>query len=148
AFVPVSYVALGVLVVAGALTIAIRPVRAGGGRDASAARRRFDLVPVVKAVAILGTPVVALLPWSLLVPGHPGLLALEAGLPGPGLSDARLAPLSVVLQVSGGPGSLPAWLGIPLLAGAVLGLLRRERRPIVLLAWLVIVVGAAIGIAM
>lgn len=91
-------------------------------------------------------PVALLLPWTLEVLAHPGLLLVEAGLPGPGLSDSTLPPVWVLLQSSGGPGAMPWWLGVPLVLGALAGLLSRHRRGTVLAGWVIAAVGLAGGV--
>jgi hypothetical protein len=101
-----------------------------------------------RAVVVLVVPPVLLLPWSAQVWRRPGVLLLEAGLPGPNLSDSALPPVSVLLQSSGGPGSIPAWLGVPLVLGGLAALLSRERRGAVLAAWLVVLVGTTLGVGM
>lgn len=98
------------------------------------------------AVVVL-TPPVLLLPWTIAVVERPGLLLLEAGLPGPGLSDPALAPVSLLLQSSGGPGALPWWLGFPLVAGALAALLSDRRRRLVLAGWATAGTGLAVGLA-
>ena len=127
AFVPLSYVAVAALVVLGC------------------ARAR-SWAFVVRAVTVLAVVPLLLLPWSAEFWHHPGLLLLEAGLPGPGLSDAELPPLSVLLQASGGPGAIPWWLGIPLLLGGLAALLGSKRRGVVLSAWVVVIIGVALGV--
>lgn len=127
AFVPMSYVAMAAVIV---VAVAIAP---------SAAR-------AIKSAAILVVAPLLLLPWSAQVFHHPGLLLLEAGLPGPDLSNPRLSPVSVVLQASGGPGAIPLWIGVPLVLGGLAALLSSERRRVVLGAWLLVLVGVVLGI--
>lgn len=129
AFVPVSYV------IAGALLLV---VAAGAARSADV---------LVRLVVVLATPVAVLLPWTLELPGRPGLLLLEAGLPGPELSDPELPPVSILLQASGGPGALPWWLGVPLVLGALSSLLSQHRRRLVLAGWAAAGTGLAAGLA-
>lgn len=129
AFVPLSYL------VAVALLGLVAVVRAR------------SLVVWARLGVLVLVPPVLLLPWSLEVPNHPGLLLLEAGLPGPALSDPSLPPAWVLLQSSGGPGALPWWLGIPLVLGALSGLLSRHRRGTVLAGWAVAGAGLAAGVA-
>lgn len=93
-------------------------------------------------------PPVLLLPWSMEVLRQPGLLLLEAGLPGPALSDPTLPPAWVLLQSSGGPGALPWWLGVPLVLGALSGLLSRHRRGTVLAGWIVAGTGLVGGVSL
>lgn len=112
-------------------------------------------VGAVRRSALPRCAVVALVPPALLVPWIPGLvdrpelLLLEAGLPGPGLSDRDLGGLDLLLLHPGGPGLPPLVLGAGLLVAAVAGLLRRDRRRVVLLGWAVALVclGGALGLA-
>lgn len=101
----------------------------------------------VRLAVIAAVPPLLLVPWSLQVPSRPGLLLLEAGLAGPTLSDASLSPTWVLLGSAGGPGGLPWWLGIPLVVGALGGLMSTHRRGTVLAGWAVAAVGATAGIA-
>ena len=82
-------------------------------------------------------PPVLLLPWLPALVAEPQLLLLEAGLPGPGLSEPDLDGLDLLLLHPGGPG-LP-----PLVARRRAGARRAGRpaaagrRRLVLLGWLV-----------
>ena len=131
AFVPIAYVIVAALLLV---------VAAGAARSIAVlapARRRAGHADRV-----------LLLPWTLELPGHPGLLLLEAGLPGPGLSDPALPPVLILLQSSGGPGALPWWLGLPLVLGALSSLLSQHRRRLVLAGWATAGTGLAVGLAM
>ncbi len=102
-----------------------------------------------RAVAVGLVPPVLLVPWLPDLVARPSLLLLEPGLPGPGLSERDLGGLDLLLLHPGGPGLPPLLLGAGLLLAALAGLLRRDRRPLVLLGWLAAVVclGAALGLA-
>lgn len=128
-FVPVSYVIAAALL----LVVAVGAAR--------------SVAVVARLAVVLVTPVLLLLPWTLELPDRPGLLLLEAGLPGPGLSDAALAPVRLLLQSSGGPGALPWWLGVPLVLGALSSLLSQHRRRLVLAGWATAGTGLAVGLA-
>ena len=82
-------------------------------------------------------------PWLPTLVDDPSLLLLEAGLPGPGLTDDRLAAPAVFLLHPGGPGMYPLLLTIGVLLAALAGLLRRDRRRLVLAGWSAAVVGLA-----
>jgi hypothetical protein len=78
---------------------------------------------------------------------EPHLLLLEAGLPGPGLSDAHLGGLDLVLLHPGGPGLPPLLLAAGLVAAALAGLLRPSRRRPVLAGWAVAIVALGAALA-
>jgi hypothetical protein len=122
-FVPLVYlVALALLVVAAA-TVA-------RGRDAHSRGR--DLA---RLAAIAVVPPLLLLPWLPALVADPSLLLLEAGLPGPGLTDDRLSAPAILLLHPGGPGMYPLLLTSGVLLAALAGLLRRDRRRLVLAGW-------------
>ena len=75
-------------------------------------------------------------------------MLLEAGLPGPGLSEADLDGLDLLLLHPGGPGLPPLVLAIGLVVAALAGLLRPTRRKPVLLGWLVALLGLAGALAL
>ena len=93
------------------------------------------------AMAVV-TPLL-LLPWLPTLVAHPKLLLLEAGLPGPGLTDDRLPAPAILLLHPGGPGMYPLLLTSGLLLAALAGLLRRDRRRLVLAGWCTAGVGMA-----
>ncbi len=64
------------------------------------------------AVLVL-VPAVLLLPWLPAVVADPQLLLLEAGLPGPGLSDVAPDAVWALLLRAGGPGMPPLVLTVP-----------------------------------
>jgi GT2 family glycosyltransferase len=111
------------------------------------------VVGVVRRPALRRVLPVVLVPPALLLPWLPGLaerpdlLLLEPGLPGPGLSDPRLGGLDLLLLHAGGPGLPPLALGVGLLLAALAGLLRRDRRRVVLLGWLAALVCLAGALA-
>jgi GT2 family glycosyltransferase len=125
AFAPLTYLVALVLLVLAAATIA---------------RRRRDIARLV-AVAVVAP--LLLLPWLPSLVAHPSLLLLEAGLPGPGLTDDRLSAPAIFLLHPGGPGMYPLLLTIGVLLAALAGLLRRDRRPLVLAGWSAALVGLA-----
>ena len=101
------------------------------------------------AAARLGTALavapVVLLPWTVEVLRSPVLLVTEAGTPGPGLSDDRLAAWALLLAHPGGPGAAPVWLGVGLLVAGWVALLAR-RTPAVVAGWAVTLTGLALGL--
>lgn len=108
-------------------------------------RDRRSLLRMVVMLAV--TPVV-LIPWTGSVLTRPMLLATEAGVPGPDLSDPELVPWSVLLQNPGGPGSAPMWLGIGVLLAGWVALFRPARRLAVGTAWAVAGVALVSGIVL
>jgi hypothetical protein len=72
-------------------------------------------------------PLLVLLPWTAHVVLHPGLLLSGSGLPE--FYATRSAPSGIWLAFlhPGGSGEAPFWVGIPLLAAAVLGMRRDSR---------------------
>jgi GT2 family glycosyltransferase len=129
AFVALALVVALVLSVVAALTL---------GRDDRSLRRRLAIVVV--------TPLVLLVPWSFRLLAHPSLFLLEAGLPGPDLSDPQFPAWWVLLLVPGGPGAAPPWLAVGLLLAGLAALLRITRREVVLGAWVVAVVGFGVAL--
>ncbi len=108
---------------------------------------RRGVLPRVAVVALV--PVALLLPWLPALVARPQLLLVEPGLPGPGLSDRDLGGLDLLLLHAGGPGLPPLAFGAGLLLAALAGLLRRERRQVVLLGWVAALVclGGALALA-
>ena len=99
----------------------------------------------LRLAAALGLAPVVLLPWTLEVLRSPVLLVTEAGSPGPGLSDDRLAGWALLLAHPGGPGAAPAWLAAGLLLVGWLALLG-SRTAAVLTAWTVVLTGLGLGL--
>jgi hypothetical protein len=104
--------------------------------------KRRDVL--LRVAAFIVAPLVLLLPWSLDLLLHPSRWLLQAGLPGP--VDPDLAPWQVALLNPGGPGAVPVWLTIGLLALAAGGVVRSVSRPLASVALVISVVGLAIGI--
>lgn len=118
AFVPVVW---GVTVVA---LLAVGLVHRSGGTWA-------------RVAAVVLVPPALLLPWLPALVDRPQLLLLEAGLPGPGLSERGLRGLDLLLLRPGGPGNPPLVLGVGLLLAALAALLRPTHRRVALVAWAV-----------
>jgi GT2 family glycosyltransferase len=128
AFVPLAYVIAVILAV-----IAV----------ATAWRTRGD---AIRLASLLAVPPALLLPWTLAIVREPRLLLLEAGLPGPGLSDPRLPGYSVLLTDPGGPGPVPALVTAGLVLGALAALLRVTHRRLAVVAWAVVLTGCVVGV--
>ena len=98
---------------------------------------------LLRLAALVLAPLVLLLPWLPALVADPQLLLLEAGLPGPGLSDAAPDPVTVLLLQAGGPGATPLLLTVPLLLVALAALLRPVGRRPVVTGWLLALTGFA-----
>jgi hypothetical protein len=98
---------------------------------------------LLRLAALVLAPLVLLLPWLPALVADPQLLLLEAGLPGPGLSDPAPDPVTVALLRAGGPGAVPLLLTVPLLLVALAALLRPVGRRPVVAGWVVALVGLA-----
>ena len=109
-----------------------------------ARRNRATLINCGIAVA---APAVLLLPWTVSLLSHPGLLFLEAGQKVPGLAFADLPARSLLLLSPGGPGLPPFWVtgGLAVAALAVLAL--TTRRFLVLAGWCVALLSLLISVA-
>jgi GT2 family glycosyltransferase len=128
AFAPLVYPVALVLLGLAALTIA------QGRRD------------VARLAATAVVPPLLLMPWLPALVADPSLLLQEAGLPGPGLTDNQLSAPAIFLLHPGGPGMYPVLLTIGVLLAALAGLLRRDRRRIVLAGWSAALVGFAAAV--
>ncbi|MFE0632742.1 glycosyltransferase [Streptomyces sp. NPDC058864] len=127
AFTPITWLIALVLV---GVAIATRIVR-GQGRL---------LVPLaMRAVAVLGAPMVVLAPWSLGLLTHPRRFLDEAGLP----FGAKSATATDLLLINpGGPGAAGGLLLAGIVLAALAALVRAERRSAIVTAW----VGALTGL--
>ncbi|AXI77822.1 glycosyltransferase family 2 protein [Peterkaempfera bronchialis] len=133
AFVPVVW-ALALLLCVAALVAAV--VRGGAYGSGATALRRLGL----RSLAVVGTPILVLAPWSLDVLSSPSRLLLEAGLPEAAGTPATA--LGLVLVNPGGAGTPPVLLSAGVVLAALAALLRADRRRAVLAAW----AGAAVGL--
>ncbi|MGH8867683.1 MAG: glycosyltransferase, partial [Actinomycetes bacterium] len=97
---------------------------------------------------VVAVPPIVLLPWTLDVLRDPSLLLLEAGAPGPDLSDPVLDPIALVLLHPGGPGMYPVVLSAGLLVAALAALLRPTRRLPLVVSWAVAVVAIVFSLLM
>lgn len=116
-----------------------------GGATAGLLRKRRPGVLTSVGIA-LGVPVALLLPWLVSLVQDPGRLLLEAGLHGPALSDARLAPEFLLALNPGGPGVPPFWVTGGLVAAGLAALLVRGRRRAVAAGWAVALLGVLVAI--
>lgn len=130
AFVPAVYV-MGVAL---ALVAAVVTARSGGVRG------------LLRLGVVVMVPPVVLLPWVPALLADPQLLLLEAGFPGPGLSDASIHPLALLLAHPGGPGMYPVAVTAALLLAALAALLRSDGRAPVLAGWVVALVALAAAV--
>lgn len=103
---------------------------------------------LLRSAVVIIVPLVLLLPWSLHLLSNPSLLLAQPGLVDSRLAEPAASPLDLLLLQPGGPGSMPAWIGVAVVLAALLALLRRDRRPAVIAAWGVAVVALVLGIAM
>jgi GT2 family glycosyltransferase len=136
AFAPLTYLVALVLLVVAAAALARGRTSLGGEVNS----RRRDLA---RLGAIAVVPPLLLLAWLPTLVADPSLLLLEAGLPGPGLTDDRLSAPAILLLHPGGPGMYPLLVTGGVLLAALAGLLRRDRRRLVLAAWCAAGVGMA-----
>ncbi|WP_084704311.1 glycosyltransferase family 2 protein [Phaeacidiphilus oryzae] len=126
AFVPLAWF-LGLVFAAAVLAHAV--VR--GGAFGSGGQALTRLGP--RCLAIVGSPVLVLAPWSLGVLSHPGRLLLEAGTAG---AVGQLPTSFDLLTLDpGGHGAVPGALALGVLLAALAALLRADRRRAVLAAW-------------
>ena len=126
AFVPLAWV-LGLLLALGALSAAF--LRGGAFGSGVGALRGLGL----RCLAIVGTPLLVLAPWSLGLFTHPGRLLLEAGIPG--AVGPTATPVGLLLLDPGGSGTVPGILVIGIVLAALAALLRADRRRAVVAAW-------------
>ncbi|MFD6763609.1 glycosyltransferase [Streptomyces roseolus] len=97
------------------------------------ALRRDDITAYgLRFLAAVGTPVLALAPWSLTLLTDPSALLHEAGLD---LRTGTASAADLLASNPGGPGTTGGLLLLGLLLAALAGLLREERRRAVLAAW-------------
>jgi GT2 family glycosyltransferase len=94
----------------------------------------------------LAVPPVALLPWLPTLVDNPRALLGEAGIATPGLADSQLGTVSLLLGSPGGSNAAPTWIYALLLLVALTAILRRDQSRGVLAAWLLSLVGLAVGL--
>ncbi|MFE1552852.1 glycosyltransferase [Streptomyces sp. NPDC058718] len=86
----------------------------------------------LRFLAAVGTPILALAPWSLSLLTDPAAFLREAGLD---VRTGTATALDLLATSPGGPGTTGGLLLIGLVLAALAGLLREERRFAVLAAW-------------
>ncbi|MFD3452934.1 glycosyltransferase family 2 protein [Streptomyces sp. NPDC058691] len=103
------------------------------------------VVPLaMRAVAILGAPMVVLAPWSLDLLTEPKRFLYEAGLPyGPRAASAT----DLVLVNPGGPGAAGGFLLAGIVLAALAALLRGGRRLAIISAWAAALTGLLFAVA-
>ncbi|MDX6272938.1 MAG: hypothetical protein QOJ92_148 [Frankiales bacterium] len=112
----------------------------------SAADRQGVVRTGLAALAVAALPVVLLMPWSLRLLAHPSRALTVPGLAVPGLVDDPLDPWRLLAAWPGGPGMPALVLVLPLLATALVGLIRHRGAAIARAAWALVVAAAALGI--
>ncbi|WP_435135478.1 glycosyltransferase [Actinacidiphila sp. bgisy144] len=96
-------------------------------------RQQQLLVPqLLRAAALVVTPLVLLAPWSLTLLSHPGRMLEEAGLP---YSTKTASGLDLLLLSPGGPKASGGFLLIGVVLAALAALMRGSRRPAIAVAW-------------
>ncbi|PBC79528.1 GT2 family glycosyltransferase [Streptomyces sp. TLI_235] len=138
AFVPLAW-AIAVPLSLAALLHAV--LRGGAFGSGGTALRVLGL----RALVILGVPVLVLAPWSLQVLTHPSRLLLEAGVPV--FSGHAATAVGLVLANPGGAGTPPVWLSAGVVLAALAALLRADRRRAVLAAWAAAGAGLVFSVA-
>ncbi|HEU4512621.1 MAG TPA: glycosyltransferase family 2 protein [Nocardioidaceae bacterium] len=141
AFVPLAWPVAALLAV---VAVAMGVAGVTGDRAAWATPRTWGPM----AMSVLVVPVL-LLPWSLLrwVAGATGPWYAEAGLPATELV-ADLGPWELLAgrATTTDLGAAPLWIGVGLAVAAVAALVRRGTRPVVVGAWVVVVVAVATAV--
>ena len=84
-------------------------------------------------LVILVVAPVLVLPWFVGALAAPGALLVEAGRATAVQLDPGVVPL--LLGRLGGPGSAPEWIGVGVLLAGLVGVVRADTRPRVLVAW-------------
>lgn len=100
------------------------------------------------AALMLIVPLAALVPWTWHVVAHPGLLLDGAGLPEFYTSRSAPSGFSLALLHAGGGGEAPFWIGIPIIATALLGLNRQSRIAVARVGAAMLLIGVAVAVAM
>ncbi|MGW3244186.1 glycosyltransferase [Streptomyces sp. NPDC001070] len=132
AFTPITWPVTLVLI---GVAIALRVVRGQG---------RLVVPLAMRAVAVLGAPVVVLAPWSIGLLTHPKRFLYEAGLP----YGAKAATATDLLLVNpGGPGAAGGYLLAGIVLAGLAALVRGERRSAILTAWAGALTGLVFAVA-
>ena len=97
-------------------------------------------------VVALGAAVLLLGPWALQRALRPRLLWWEAGLPVPGQGPGAQEAVSLLLGRAGGAGQAPLWLGAIVLVLAVMALVPRPTRTVVMVCWAAALLGLVFAV--
>jgi GT2 family glycosyltransferase len=122
-----------------------------GGIGLAALHQRSveQLVPRLPCAALVCVvALLVLVPWTWHVAAHPSLLLTGLGLPEFFRSTSPPSGVSLALLHAGGPAQPPVWIGIPIVAAALLGLARRRGALAARLGALLLVGGVAAAVAM
>jgi hypothetical protein len=116
------------------------------------ARRRGESVwatlrRLVAAVVTLLVPPLVLLPWTVQVAMHRGLLWVGSGLPDQFGSIQPPRGVDLLLLRPGGVGQPPIWVGAPLVIAAVLSLRRTRQVPVARAGVLMLLAGVGGAVA-
>ncbi|HWA66810.1 MAG TPA: glycosyltransferase [Mycobacteriales bacterium] len=103
---------------------------------------------LARAGGVLVVPLVVLLPWTLHVLAHPGVLFTGSGVAEFYSSHSAPSGIWLVFLHAGGSGQPPAWVGIPLVGAVALGLQRDSRVTTARVGAAVFVVGALLAVLM
>ncbi|MFF0487312.1 glycosyltransferase [Streptomyces sp. NPDC004435] len=120
------------LTVATAFTPVVWPLAVLLGLGVLAVRRDDITAYGLRFLAAVGTPILALAPWSLSLLTDPAAFLHEAGLD---LRTGTASALDLLASNPGGPGTTGGVLLLGLVLAALAALLREERRFAVLAAW-------------
>jgi hypothetical protein len=101
----------------------------------------------LSAVVVLVVPVVVLVPWSFQLLTQPHLALVGSGLPEFYTSHHAPSGLALLLLRAGGPAQPPIWIGIAVVAAALLGLNRQSRVAIARTGAALLIIGVAVAIA-
>jgi len=89
-----------------------------------------------------------LIPWSFHVLAHPRLLFAGGGLPEFFASQRAPSGVALALLRAGGAAQPPIWIGIPIIAAAMLGLTRQSRVAVARTGAALLVIGVAVAVAL
>jgi GT2 family glycosyltransferase len=118
-----------------------------GFAEREAADHSAILGRLLAGLVALAIPLAVLAPWSGYVIEHPHLLVAGTGLP-EFFSAVHAPGFSLALLRAGGPAQPPVWIGIPILAAALLGLTRQSRVALARTGAALLVIGVAVAVAM
>ncbi|MGW1978956.1 glycosyltransferase [Streptomyces sp. NPDC001889] len=126
------------LTLATAFTPVVWPVAAVLGVGVLVLRRGDLMAYALRFLAALGTPLLALAPWSLTLLTDPAAFLREAGLD---IGGAGAPAVDLLGTSPGGPGTTGGIVLIGIVLAALAALLRDERRAAILTAWAVALTG-------